>query len=75
MARTASTKPILQTKSRVEDSEAEAWKGVCNSGCYRAKSDKKKCKCKCRGRLHGKAHVKNIEEMKIDRIANQSDQE
>lgn len=75
MAKAVSRDLTLQNKSRQEASEADAWRGICSSGCFRAKSDKKKCKCKCQGKLHGKAHVKNIEEMKIDRIANKSDQE
>jgi hypothetical protein len=74
MAKAASRDLTLQNKSRKENS-ADDWKDICSSGCYKAKSDKKKCKCKCQGKLHGKAYAKNIEETKIHRIANQSDQE
>ena len=48
----------LQNESKQEASEADVWRGICSAGCYRAKTDKKKCKCKCQGKLHGKAHAK-----------------
>ncbi|MCJ7559619.1 hypothetical protein MUO79_03245 [Candidatus Bathyarchaeota archaeon] len=35
----------------------EGWKGICSSGCYMAKTDKKKCKCKCHGEHHGKGRT------------------
>jgi hypothetical protein len=73
MAKAASRDLTLQNKSRKENS-ANDWRGICSAGCYKAKSDKKKCKCKCRGKLHGKAHFKNIEEMKINEFARQGDQ-
>jgi hypothetical protein len=74
MARAASRDLTLQNKSKQENS-ADDWRGICSSGCYKAKSDKKKCKCKCQGKLHGKAYAENIEETEINRIANKSDQE
>lgn len=73
MAKAASHDLTLQNKSRKENS-ANDWRGICSAGCYKAKSDKKKCKCRCRGKLHGKAYAKQREEMNIDRIANKSDQ-
>jgi hypothetical protein len=72
MAKAASHDLTLQNKRKQEASEADAWRGICSSSCYRAKSDKKKCKCKCQGKLHGKAHAKNIEENEIDKISDQA---
>ncbi len=66
MARAVSRDLTLQNESEQEASEADAWRGICSSGCYKAKSDKKKCKCKCQGKLHGKAHTKDFEENEID---------
>jgi len=43
-------------------SEAEIWRGVCSAGCYRAKTDRKKCKCRCRGKHHGKGQLSKREE-------------
>jgi len=40
-----------------EASEPKPWKGICSSGCYSAKTDRKKCKCKCRGQHHGKGNM------------------
>jgi hypothetical protein len=71
MAKAASRDLTLQNKSRKENS-ANDWRGICSSGCYRAKSDKKKCKCKCRGKLHGKAHAKDFEENEIDETSDQA---
>ena len=70
MAKAASRDLTLQNKSRKENS-ADAWRCICSSGCYRAKSDKKKCKCKCQGKLHGKAHNEKHEENEIDEISDQ----
>jgi hypothetical protein len=75
MAKAASRDLTLQNKSKQEASEVDAWRGICSAGCYRAKTEEKKCKCKCQGKLHGKAYAKNIEETEINRIANKSDQE
>jgi hypothetical protein len=63
MAKAVSRDLNLQNKSEQEASEADAWRGICSAGCYKAKSDKKKCKCKCQGKLHGKAYAKQREDM------------
>ena len=67
MTNAASPHSIDPLRSELEASKAEPWKGVCSSGCYRAKSGKKKCKCRCSGKLHGRSHQR--EENKIDEIS------
>jgi hypothetical protein len=69
MAKAVSRDLTLQNKSRKENS-ADVWRGICSAGCYRAKSDKKKCKCQ--GKLHGKAHAKKHEENEIDETSDQA---
>jgi hypothetical protein len=44
-------------QSKPEEIKSEPWKGICSSGCYAAKTDRKKCKCKCRGQHHGKGNT------------------
>jgi ribosomal protein L19E len=65
LIRAASHDSILQL-TRSDASKAEAWRGVCSSGCYRAKTDKKKCKCRCGGEHHGKGHANRQEENRIN---------
>jgi len=69
MAKAASRDLTLQNKSKHEDC-----RGICSAGCFRAKTNQKKCKCRCKGKLHGKAYAKNFEEMKINEFARQGDQ-
>jgi hypothetical protein len=71
MAKAASRDLTLQNK-RTKENSANVWRGICSAGCYRAKSDKKKCKCKCQGKLHGKAHAKKHEENEIDETSDQA---
>jgi hypothetical protein len=71
MAKAASRDLTLRNKSKQEASEADAWRGICSAGCYRAKTEEKKCKCRCQGKLHGKAHAKKHEENEIDEISDQ----
>jgi hypothetical protein len=71
MVKAASRDLTLQNKSTQETSEADVWRGICSSGCYKAKSEKKKCKCKCQGKLHGKAYAKKHEENEIDETSDQ----
>ena len=39
--------------------------GNCSSGCYIAKTDRKKCRCKCRGEHHGKGQICKPDEAKL----------
>jgi hypothetical protein len=71
MARAASRDLTLQNKSKQEASEADAWRGICSSGCYRAKTDKKKCKC--HGEHHGKERTDQLEENKITQYCQQEE--
>jgi len=72
MAKATSRDLTLQNKSRKENS-ANDWRGICSAGCYKAKSDKKKCKCKCQGEHHGKERTDQLEENKITQYCRQEE--
>jgi hypothetical protein len=61
----AASHVFSQYSRKTEASKQEAWKGICSSGCYSAKTDKKRCRCKCRGVHHGKGQIHKLEEAKL----------
>ena len=73
MTQAAPSNSILQFKTESEKTKAEAWRGICSSGCYGAKTDKKKCKCKCQGEHHGKERTNQLEENKITAYCQQEE--
>ena len=70
----AASQDFSQPVKKPEASEPEPWKGICSSGCYSAKTDKKKCKCKCHGQHHGRGNIAKPEESKLTEYCQQEDE-
>ena len=71
MTATSADTQILSTDEEAK-AEEKPWKVQCSFGCYHARSEKKKCRCRCKGKLHGQAHEKHLEELKLDDVEFQS---
>ena len=73
------TKTATSTKAQTSEEEAKneekPWKGQCSFGCYHAHSEKKKCRCRCKGKLHGQAHEKHHEELKLEEFPLECDEQ
>jgi hypothetical protein len=48
-------------KRRGQTDPDEPWDGICSKACWTAVEDR--CRCKCRGRYHGAAKQRRLEEL------------